>query len=268
MSPYSSPPHLRRAFTLIELLVVIAIIAILASILFPVFGRARENARRSSCQSNIKQIGLGFEQYKNDYDGYYTGSVVNNISWSTLIDPYIKNTQIFICPSASEGSATTQPLLATTDPYYGVSATRASTPGIAKNSYGRNNIINRSNPSANVGFTGWVKAGWGNGFSGDPAGNLAKSGFVGLTQSVGLNEAAVEDAAGTIHIFDSMATTEFENAIRSIDTEVKTDRYNSRTSQRAAPRHFDGFNALFGDGHAKWRKWGSTKAEEWSIQSD
>lgn len=60
-----------NAFTLIELLVVIAIIAILSAILFPVFGRARENARRSSCQSNLKQIGLGIMQYVQDYDGYY-----------------------------------------------------------------------------------------------------------------------------------------------------------------------------------------------------
>ena len=58
----------KRGFTLIELLVVIAIIAILAAILFPVFARARENARRASCQSNLKQIGLGIFQYTQDYD--------------------------------------------------------------------------------------------------------------------------------------------------------------------------------------------------------
>src|SRR5690606_6779733 len=58
----------KRGFTLIELLVVIAIIAILAAILFPVFARARENARRASCQSNLKQIGLGLMQYTQDYD--------------------------------------------------------------------------------------------------------------------------------------------------------------------------------------------------------
>ncbi len=59
---------LRRAFTLIELLVVIAIIAILAAILFPVFAKAREKARQSSCQSNVKQLGLAFMQYTQDYD--------------------------------------------------------------------------------------------------------------------------------------------------------------------------------------------------------
>src|SRR5690349_4775228 len=59
---------LRSGFTLIELLVVIAIIALLAAILFPVFARARENARRASCQSNLKQIGLGIMQYTQDYD--------------------------------------------------------------------------------------------------------------------------------------------------------------------------------------------------------
>lgn len=58
----------RRGFTLIELLVVIAIIALLAAILFPVFARARENARRASCQSNLKQIGLSVVQYTQDYD--------------------------------------------------------------------------------------------------------------------------------------------------------------------------------------------------------
>ena len=58
----------KRGFTLIELLVVVAIIGILAAILFPVFARARENARRASCQSNLKQIGLGIAQYTQDYD--------------------------------------------------------------------------------------------------------------------------------------------------------------------------------------------------------
>ncbi len=109
--PTFAPPKLtdsrgRSAFTLIELLVVIAIIAILAAILFPVFARARENARRSSCQSNLKQIGLGMLQYSQDYDEKYlgqniTGTASTNIHFGYLLQPYLKSKQIFMCPSAT-----------------------------------------------------------------------------------------------------------------------------------------------------------------------
>jgi prepilin-type N-terminal cleavage/methylation domain-containing protein/prepilin-type processing-associated H-X9-DG protein len=95
----------RSGFTLIELLVVIAIIAILAAILFPVFARARENARRASCQSNLKQLGLGVIQYRQDYDDrfpigyYYTAAAY--VTWGEEIQPYIKSAQIFKCPSST-----------------------------------------------------------------------------------------------------------------------------------------------------------------------
>jgi prepilin-type N-terminal cleavage/methylation domain-containing protein len=69
MSPFQFPSRTRAAFTLIELLVVVAIIAILAALLFPVFGRARENARRTSCISNLKQMGVAIAMYREDYDG-------------------------------------------------------------------------------------------------------------------------------------------------------------------------------------------------------
>lgn len=88
----------RNAFTLIELLVVIAIIAILAAILFPVFARARENARRASCMSNLKQIALGFMMYTQDYDDrfpYYSGG-----GEMAFIFPYVKSAQVFRCPSS------------------------------------------------------------------------------------------------------------------------------------------------------------------------
>jgi len=89
----------RYGFTLIELLVVIAIIAILAAILFPVFAKAREKARQSSCSSNLKQIGLGFLQYAQDYDEKLFGARVPREGWTGAIMPYIKNSQIFGCPS-------------------------------------------------------------------------------------------------------------------------------------------------------------------------
>jgi prepilin-type N-terminal cleavage/methylation domain-containing protein/prepilin-type processing-associated H-X9-DG protein len=96
-----------NGFTLIELLVVIAIIAILASILFPVFARARENARRSSCTSNLKQIALGVVQYTQDYDekfpAQYFGASTDpdylTNGWALAVQPYLKSTQIFQCPS-------------------------------------------------------------------------------------------------------------------------------------------------------------------------
>lgn len=100
----------RPAFTLIELLVVIAIIAILAAILFPVFARARENARRSSCQSNLKQIALGIKQYTQDYDEKYPqegGVTIANPGWAYVIQPYVKSEQLFQCPSET---GSTQPV--------------------------------------------------------------------------------------------------------------------------------------------------------------
>lgn len=90
----------KDAFTLIELLVVIAIIAILAAILFPVFSRARENARKASCQSQLKQIGLGVIQYMSDYDSRYPylgGASTNSLH--PIIEPYIKSDQVWFCPS-------------------------------------------------------------------------------------------------------------------------------------------------------------------------
>jgi len=90
---------------------VIAIIAILAAILFPVFARARENARRSSCQSNLKQIGLGLMQYVQDYDetlpyGNFYGTTPV-LAWLVLIQPYVKSTQIFACPSNTKADTST-----------------------------------------------------------------------------------------------------------------------------------------------------------------
>jgi prepilin-type N-terminal cleavage/methylation domain-containing protein/prepilin-type processing-associated H-X9-DG protein len=102
---HRSRPGKPRGFTLIELLVVIAIIAILAAILFPVFARAREAARQSSCTSNIKQLTLGWSMYAQDYDEITipysdnAGSSGRAFVWNLIIQPYVKNTQVLRCPS-------------------------------------------------------------------------------------------------------------------------------------------------------------------------
>jgi prepilin-type N-terminal cleavage/methylation domain-containing protein/prepilin-type processing-associated H-X9-DG protein len=99
------PHRTPSGFTLIELLVVIAIIAILAAILFPVFARAREKARQTACLSNVKQLTLAITMYAQDYDEMLIpsrqGNTATSLIWPAYLGPYVRNTQIFICPSAA-----------------------------------------------------------------------------------------------------------------------------------------------------------------------
>jgi prepilin-type N-terminal cleavage/methylation domain-containing protein len=258
----------RSGFTLIELLVVIAIIAILAAILFPVFAQARDAARKTACMSNMKQIGLALASYATDYEGYMPPSQLPptgpNVSWPTMLYPYVKNEGVFVCPNGEAQLVSKDLGNGVIGTYYGITTTDASPNRfglhgdgstiplglVNRLSYGRNLIP--TNAWATPGFTG-----------GD------KSGFVTTGTTLSVNEAAIEDPAGTIHIVDSWTTQPDQgNSIRGIQQEIRTDHFSNATASKVASRHNNGFVALYGDQHAKWVKWGSTRARDWSIQAD
>ena len=288
-------PNARHGFTLVELLVVVAIIAILASILFPVFSRARESARRATCQSNLKQIGLGIMQYAQDYDGSMPPSQLGNsstgplVSWPSTMFAYLKSAQVFVCPDGEDtptpmsnvlGGSDSAPGTGSTTPYVGITDSAftntftpptlgdGSSPGfcqVNQLSYGRNLIPKSTSTST------WPNSGPTAGFQTNPA---SKSGFVTTGTTVSVKDAAIEDPAGTIHIMDAWtgsASTDprsLGNSIRGITAADRTDMFTTSTASKVALRHFDGFNALFGDGHVKFLRWGKTTPCMWTIQAD
>lgn len=172
-----------RGFTLIELLVVIAIIAILAAILFPVFALARDAARKATCQSNLKQIAAATLMYAQDYDdlfpnhsftnwqtthgraGYVVDDWTNPASptnWARNIQPYVKNRQIMVCPTAAQwatGSVITQPPISYI--YNGFSASRSTSeapqPADTVLAYDARQKASwaTANPAGAAGGTGW-----------------------------------------------------------------------------------------------------------------
>ncbi len=269
-SRYSAKKSLtynQLAFTLIELLVVIAIIAILAAILFPVFGRARENARRSSCQSNLKQIGLGILQYTQDYDeilprtyyvGSKTGAAINtnndpytvtspalsedhattiNYKWTDAIYPYIKSEQIFVCPSA---------------PALGVGALSWMDVGLNKYLYRGGGIATRRFGSYAI--NGAYRSHGSSDFGHGPAGSK-------LTAIIRPSETVmVADANGGV-IF---GPAQGDSAVYVVDTnysltlfKTSTGSFNDnydRNGQTVVARHLDMTNVLYADGHVKAKK--------------
>lgn len=251
---HSPTPRTQKAFTLIELLVVIAIIAILAAILFPVFARARENARRSSCQSNLKQIGLGFAQYTQDYDEKYPGLRQGSGGWEPsryspfdCIMPYTKSTQILNCPSASGIGPATYNTTATAEGFFALSY---GTISYALNSAYKNG----TNPSGVVCQNPFSPNGGSNDF--------------------GAALASINAPTTTILVTDG--TYAFGNEDNSGLTSAVTGTWADGAKQ--VYRHLDTSNVLFADGHVKSLNKGalnqthsvsgSDVAYLWTIQDD
>lgn len=219
----------QRGFTLIELLVVIAIIAILSAILFPAFARARENARRTSCLSNLKQIGLGVMQYTQDYDEKYPMAYISpaaSISpigkapwiagapgywvWQEIIYPYTKSEQIYVCPS---------------------SINQTLYPGFYAFNYGANRLLFNY-----------------------PSQSLSISSVNKVSETY-----MVMDSGG----YDPHPTAEgvlVSDGWRYLPGAYKNAGIACLASQpytadcQSDGRHFDGLNMTFADGHAKWLK--------------
>jgi prepilin-type N-terminal cleavage/methylation domain-containing protein/prepilin-type processing-associated H-X9-DG protein len=217
----SGPATNRKGFTLIELLVVIAIIAILAAILFPVFARARENARRASCQSNLKQIGLGLMQYTQDYDEKLVivhagpGSFDANTDergWAELIQPYVRSTQLLQCPSETNPPAVGN--------------------GNGYTDYAMNNFDNNFTPGSTSAYYGM---------------SIARLEFPAL--SVMVWEAG-NGSAGNAY----SGCTTYDCSAAGDTSGTKASIYTSTATNANAQIHLDGCNFAFVDGHVKWLK--------------
>ena len=227
--PKQKQKTMKKAFTLIELLVVIAIIAILAAILFPVFGRARENARRSSCQSNLKQIGLAFAQYTQDYDERYP-----ELHYQAFyrIYPYAKSQQLFKCPSDQNG------------------ANNAVSYGVNENT-ARNGVglaLSQLNASA-VTIIAFEATGISQNLETFTLLSAPSNMFADFANTTG--QAAQRFSTGPMR---GSYVLDCTTCASRVDPAAPTGR------------HLDGSNFLFADGHMKWLK-GSAVSTGWPAQA-
>lgn len=239
----------KRGFTLIELLVVIAIIAILAAILFPVFARARENARKSSCQNNLKQLALGFKQYINDFDERYplvavtAGSAtgVPPYGWADALQPYIKNTQVYQCPSDTAEGADDPRVEGYTDYWYNKNFVRWIPRSGAY-------IVTGANESMLGSSAQTIIAGDGGSTTGTATGSAryAVCGLVGDLSNPTIGQPTSTATTINDNGTGSTAGADGCGAQPTGTTQVAPASYPS------AQIHLDGANFAYSDGHVKW----------------
>jgi prepilin-type N-terminal cleavage/methylation domain-containing protein/prepilin-type processing-associated H-X9-DG protein len=220
--------HRRNGFTLIEILVVVAILGLLATLLFPVFGRARENARRASCLNNMRQIGLGLMQYAQDYDEtmvnvyMYQGPERTNLMWwQDMIQPYARSYQIVVCPGQSSPTSHT------------VARAVPTLPDPLRTSYAANNV-----------YSDWAGA--------------AVFPPLRAGQVVGRSLADFEETATTLVV------TEVTSGAMELWNWNQTGLGSGNSL--VEKRHLSGCNFIFADGHAKWQQ--QSQRSQWTIRAD
>lgn len=245
----------KRGFTLIELLVVIAIIAILAAILFPVFARARENARRASCQSNLKQIALGIKQYIQDYDDVYPlvtdyfTTASDYGGWARKIQPYLKSQQIFQCPSQPNrdpAPTDTQDAWGYSDYFYNSNLGSPATSGYCPN---QKFTVKESEIdfSSNVILLGDGGRG--------PSQNIANTPPLASYNS-GQNYTSLASPADSTHRpISNYVPGWFGKETNTASVGAAGFAFSDgKYLQQVNDTHLEGMNIAFADGHVKWYK--------------